>query len=52
MHNIFDLFNNKLIKNNHWLIIIIGRTAGITVRMITGDNIDTARAIAKDCGLI
>ena len=27
--------------------LIIGKTAGITVRMVTGDNIDTARAIAR-----
>ncbi|KAK7336525.1 hypothetical protein VNO77_17068 [Canavalia gladiata] len=26
--------------------------AGITVRMVTGDNINTARAIAKECGLL
>ncbi|KZV57852.1 calcium-transporting ATPase 11, plasma membrane-type-like [Dorcoceras hygrometricum] len=25
--------------------------AGITVRMVTGDNIDTAKAIAKECGI-
>lgn len=28
------------------------RDAGITVRMVTGDNINTARAIAKECGIL
>ena len=28
------------------------KTAGVRVRMVTGDNIVTARAIAKDCGII
>lgn len=27
------------------------RRAGITVRMVTGDNISTAKAIAKECGI-
>ncbi|KAI3378141.1 hypothetical protein SNEBB_007085 [Seison nebaliae] len=26
--------------------------AGITIRMVTGDNIDTARTIAKKCGIL
>ena len=28
------------------------RTAGITVRMVTGDNINTAKAIATECGIL
>ncbi len=26
--------------------------AGITVRMVTGDNIETAKAIARECGIL
>ena len=26
--------------------------AGITVRMVTGDNVDTARSIALKCGIL
>lgn len=28
------------------------RSAGITIRMVTGDNIDTAKAIALDAGIL
>jgi P-type E1-E2 ATPase len=28
------------------------RRAGVTVRMVTGDNLTTARAIALNCGII
>ncbi|ANB11088.1 calcium-transporting ATPase PMC1 [Sugiyamaella lignohabitans] len=28
------------------------KTAGVVVRMVTGDNINTARAIALDCGIL
>jgi len=28
------------------------RTAGISVRMVTGDNINTAKAIAAECGIL
>lgn len=28
------------------------QNAGITVRMVTGDNIRTAQAIARECGIL
>jgi len=28
------------------------RQAGITVRMVTGDNVNTARSIATKCGIV
>ncbi|KAK0576239.1 hypothetical protein LWI29_014145 [Acer saccharum] len=32
--------------------VAICRSAGINVRMVTGDNINTANAIAKECGIL
>ncbi|KAK4260166.1 hypothetical protein QN277_003316 [Acacia crassicarpa] len=32
--------------------VAICRKAGITVRMVTGDNINTAKAIARECGIL
>ncbi len=32
--------------------VAICRRAGVTVRMVTGDNLTTARAIALNCGII
>jgi calcium-translocating P-type ATPase len=32
--------------------ISVCQSAGIVVRMVTGDNIDTAKAIARECGLL
>ena len=32
--------------------VATAQRAGITVRMVTGDNIETARAIAKQCGIL
>lgn len=55
-------------ENNYTLIAVVGikdpvrpgvreavetcLAAGITVRMVTGDNIHTAKAIAKECGIL
>ncbi|KAB1214901.1 Calcium-transporting ATPase 2, plasma membrane-type [Morella rubra] len=32
--------------------VAICRSAGITVRTVTGDNINTAKAIARECGIL
>ena len=32
--------------------VATAQRAGVTVRMVTGDNINTARAIAKQCGIL
>lgn len=33
-------------------VSILTKKAGVTVRMVTGDNYDTAVAIAKECGIL
>lgn len=60
--------NNQIPENGYTCVAIVGikdpvrrgvkeavqtcKSAGITVRMVTGDNINTAKAIAKECGIL
>lgn len=63
-----DTSNENIPEGGYTLITIVGikdpvrpgvkeavktcLAAGITVRMVTGDNIHTAKAIAKECGIL
>lgn len=63
-----DTSNGNIPEGGYTLITIVGikdpvrpgvkeavktcLAAGITVRMVTGDNIHTAKAIAKECGIL
>lgn len=40
------------IRDNVPKAVKICQNAGITVRMVTGDNIRTAQAISKECGIL
>lgn len=64
----YSALNDNFLESDLTLVAIVGikdplrpeiigsiktcKSAGIRVRMITGDNLDTAEAIAKDCGIL
>ncbi|CAI9769746.1 unnamed protein product [Fraxinus pennsylvanica] len=66
--DIENISDESIPDNNYTLIAVVGIkdpvrpgvkeavqtciAAGITVRMVTGDNINTAKAIAKECGIL
>jgi Ca2+-transporting ATPase len=40
------------LRADAWCAVDTSHKAGLTVRMVTGDNLLTARAIAEECGII
>ncbi|KAJ5356651.1 ATPase P-type K/Mg/Cd/Cu/Zn/Na/Ca/Na/H-transporter [Penicillium concentricum] len=40
------------LRADAWAAVDTSHKAGLTVRMVTGDNLLTARAIAEECGII